>query len=102
MTAKAMKSPKTILRRGQLWTAAEQRQMFEYRFRIGLNESEARDEARGEARGMARSIGMVLECRGIKLSQRARKRIEACTDTTQLSHWIGRAATMSPRDDLFA
>lgn len=48
-------------------------------------------EARGEARGEAKLLLILLEQRGIAVTEEARGRIESCADTGQLEAWFTRA-----------
>jgi hypothetical protein len=59
------------------------------------NQGEATGEARGEARGEAKSILLVLEARGIPVSDAIREKILQCTDTDLLAAWVQRAAVAS-------
>lgn len=56
----------------------------------------------GEAKGEAKALLKVLSARGIGVPEDARARITGCTDQDQLEAWIGRAATATSIDDLFA
>jgi len=58
-------------------------------------------EAAGEARGLRKSIAMVLEARGMPVSDEQRERLEACTDLDTLAHWLQRAAKVDQADDVF-
>jgi len=68
----------------------------------GLARGQALGEARGEARGEANAILLVLAARKLKVTAAERERIMGCTDLTQLSDWITRAATAPRVADLFA
>ncbi|WP_220499993.1 hypothetical protein [Thermomonospora cellulosilytica] len=57
-----------------------------------------RMEARGEARGLL----MVLEVRGVEVTDAARQRITGCTDPEQLDRWMRRALTVTSVEEVFA
>ncbi|WP_326658581.1 hypothetical protein [Streptomyces sp. NBC_00385] len=65
---------------------------------------EIRDEGRaqGRAQGQADSLLLVLDVRGIALTEAARKKITACTDTQLLHQWLVRAATATTAEEVFA
>jgi len=62
--------------------------------------AEARGEARGEALGEARSVLLVLESRGIPVSNAIRERILASVDTAQLDRWLRRATVAATIEDV--
>jgi hypothetical protein len=53
----------------------------------------AKAAASGEAKGMAQAVVDVLEARSVRVAEEVRARILACSDTAQLSVWLGKAAT---------
>jgi hypothetical protein len=53
----------------------------------------AKAAASGEAKGMAQAVLDVLEARSVRVAEEVRARILACSDTAQLSVWLGKAAT---------
>jgi hypothetical protein len=57
--------------------------------------------ARGFARGMARSVLIVLEARGLPVSDEVRERVGACKDVQRLEHWLVRAVTAESVDEVF-
>jgi hypothetical protein len=59
-------------------------------------------EATGEARGKAESILMVLEGRGLVVSDAQRQRILGCRDLDQLDRWLLRAGWASSADEVTA
>lgn len=59
---------------------------------------EARGKARGEARGFAQAILVVLEARGLAVSQERRQEILSCQDLNRLHQWLRRAALASSGD----
>ena len=61
---------------------------------------EGREEGRAE--GEINSILMVLDARGLEISDEARERIRQCEDLSQLGTWVRRAATVTSAEDLFA
>ncbi len=65
-------------------------------------EGEARGEARGDAQRAAKAVLQVLDARGLIVSDDARDRIRACSDTEQLERWLIVAATASDASALFA
>ncbi|WP_242908309.1 hypothetical protein [Actinomadura terrae] len=58
-------------------------------------------EARGEARGEAKSVLLVLEARGVPVSDGVRERISACMDLDQLERWVKRATSVEAAEELF-
>ncbi|KAA9380924.1 hypothetical protein F5972_07515 [Microbispora cellulosiformans] len=62
---------------------------------------EARGLERGEARGEAKAILLVLESRGLRISDEARERIRLCEDPEQLDAWARGAAVITSVDELF-
>ncbi|MFC5819693.1 hypothetical protein [Nonomuraea harbinensis] len=62
---------------------------------------ESLGEAKGEARGEAKAILMVLETRGLEVSDETRERILACTDQETLESWIHKAVTVRSVEELF-
>ncbi|MBX6385827.1 MAG: hypothetical protein IRZ07_23120 [Microbispora sp.] len=67
----------------------------------GLEKGRAEGEARGEAKGEAKAVLLILETRGLQISDDARERIQHCEDTGQLETWIRRAAVITSTDELF-
>lgn len=65
---------------------------------------EIRDEGRaqGRAQGRADSLLLVLDVRGIALTEEAREKITACTDTHLLHQWLQRATTATTAEEVFA
>ena len=56
---------------------------------------------RGKKEGEAESVLLVLEARGLEVTEAERERITACTDLRQLKKWITRAVTAEKTSDLF-
>jgi len=61
---------------------------------------EGRDEGRAEAK--AEAVLMLLDGRGVEVSQEVRERISACRDEEQLSVWLLRAARVDSVEALFS
>jgi hypothetical protein len=61
----------------------------------------AEASAEGWAEGFARGILIVLEARGLPVSDEIRTRILACTDVAQLHAWIRKAVSVTSVDELF-
>ena len=57
--------------------------------------------AEGLASGEARSVVLVLDARGIRVSDAARERILGCADSELLDRWVRLAATADSVDELF-
>lgn len=57
--------------------------------------------AHGESLGEAKAILMVLETRGLEVSDETRERILACTDQETLESWIHKAVTVRSVEELF-
>ncbi len=56
---------------------------------------------RGQREGEADAILLVLEARGLEVTDADRERITGCTDLRQLKKWVRRAATAEKTGDLF-
>ncbi|HEX3516068.1 MAG TPA: hypothetical protein VHT26_18920 [Trebonia sp.] len=52
-------------------------------------------------RGKTEAILLVLEARGLEVTDAERERITGCTDLKQLNRWITRAATAEKTSDIF-
>ena len=59
-------------------------------------------QAAGKTEGKAEAALAVLAARGIAVDSESRARILACTEDSALDRWIGRAATVSSVDEVFA
>jgi hypothetical protein len=66
---------------------------------FGRGKKEGRKEGRKE--GEADAILLVLETRGLDVSDAERERITNCTDLKQLKKWITRAVAAEKTSDLF-
>jgi hypothetical protein len=64
-------------------------------------EGQAEGQAEGRAEGAARALLVVLEARGLVLSDEQRRRIEASADVAELEDWVRRAATVATAAELF-
>ncbi|MFA1544706.1 hypothetical protein [Actinomadura chokoriensis] len=60
-----------------------------------------RTRAEGRAEGEAESLLLVLDGRGLVVSDAARERIMACRDESVLRAWLRRAGTIGSTDELF-
>jgi hypothetical protein len=58
-------------------------------------------QATGRAEGRAQAVLDVLDARSLRVSDDARARILACTDTEQLAAWVRKAVTATSVDELF-
>jgi hypothetical protein len=65
---------------------------------------ELRDEGRalGIAQGKAEDIALLLDRRGVELSDRDRERIMSCDDLDTLERWFERAITATSAADVFS
>ena len=61
---------------------------------------EARGEAKGEVRGTAEAVLMVLEARGLAVSQVQREEILRCSDLARLSRWVARASLATSAEEV--
>lgn len=57
--------------------------------------------AEGFAQGVARAVLIVLEARGLPVSDEVRERVGACKDVQRLEHWLVRAVTAESVDEVF-
>ncbi|WP_081240896.1 hypothetical protein [Streptomyces viridosporus] len=64
---------------------------------------EIRDEGRaqGRAQGRAEDVLLVLEQRGLDVSDDVRRRVTDCTDPELLRHWLTRAVTAPKAEEIF-
>ncbi|MEU9891804.1 hypothetical protein [Sphaerisporangium sp. NPDC051011] len=85
----------------QLWRKLMATKTYPY---ISELRAKGREEGRkeGRAEGEANSILLVLEGRGLAITESHRKRITSCTDTGQLEQWLLRAGTVLTTDELLA
>ncbi|MDX3454360.1 hypothetical protein PV396_20840 [Streptomyces sp. ME02-8801-2C] len=66
------------------------------------DEGRAQGRAQGQAEGQATAILLVLEQRGVDVTDEIRDRITGCDDTETLRTWLTRALTATSAADLFA
>jgi hypothetical protein len=64
---------------------------------------EIRDEGRtqGRVQSLTEDILVVLEARGIDVSDEVRERVTACDDPDVLRRWLIRAATVPSAEEIF-
>ncbi|MFD3686026.1 hypothetical protein ACFWTE_14540 [Nocardiopsis sp. NPDC058631] len=55
----------------------------------------------GRAEEAARNVVLILDARGLKVSDEVRRRIGSCTDLDVLETWIRRSATIQSTEQLF-
>jgi hypothetical protein len=60
-----------------------------------------RGKQEGKQEGEAEAVLLVLEARGLEVTDAERERITGCTNLRQLKKWITRAATAEKTSDLF-
>lgn len=58
--------------------------------------------AEGEAVGERNALLQFIEARALAITDEQRRRIQACTDLSQLTSWVKRAATAATADEVFA
>ncbi|WP_405687330.1 hypothetical protein [Streptomyces sp. NBC_00057] len=65
---------------------------------------EIRDEGRAEGRAQGRAEGLllILDVRGIAITDETREKITSCDDPQLLHQWLNRAATAATAEELFA
>ncbi|MEU8698392.1 hypothetical protein AB0C61_12080, partial [Streptomyces sp. NPDC048680] len=66
------------------------------------DEGRAEGRAEGQAKGQAEGLLLILEARGITLTDETREQITTCTDPHLLNQWIRRAATATTAAEVFA
>ena len=69
---------------------------YEWQSRLA-NTSRAKGFGEGFAEGMATALAIMLETRGITVSEEVGERVMSCTDTEQLDKWLRRAAVQTDR-----
>ncbi|MEU6716060.1 hypothetical protein ABZ897_31730 [Nonomuraea sp. NPDC046802] len=57
--------------------------------------------AEGEVLGEAKSVLMILEERGVPVSESVRKRIQNCEDPALLDQWLLRSLKITAAEELF-
>jgi hypothetical protein len=63
---------------------------------------EAQTGAKPEKSSSSKMLLLILDRRGITISEEARERIRTCTDIAVLESWADRAFTVTSADELFA
>jgi hypothetical protein len=66
-----------------------------------FDESQQRSFERGAATAEAKAVLLVLERRGVAISDEQRTRVVACTELAVLEGWLDRAITAASADELF-
>jgi len=66
-----------------------------------FDESQQQSYDRGRAASMSAAVLVVLEARGLAVSDAQRERVASTTDLETLDRWVRRAATVSSTDELF-
>ncbi|MEV2278949.1 hypothetical protein AB0I72_25520 [Nocardiopsis sp. NPDC049922] len=66
---------------------------------VGIGREEGREE--GHTEEAARNVLLVLDERGLTVTDEIRQRIESCTDLNTLHTWLRRSATADRAGDLF-
>jgi hypothetical protein len=67
----------------------------------GLADGKAEGLTEGALNGEREALRTVLRARGLRLSKKQRDLVEACTDSSQLTIWVTRAATATNDGDIF-
>jgi len=78
------------------------RQLMSVDLSFFRSETSQRLRAEGRAEGRAEDVLLILDTRGVEVSEAARERIASCTDLDALRTWLTRALTAETADDLFA
>ncbi|MGC5365815.1 hypothetical protein ACPXCE_29815, partial [Streptomyces sp. DT24] len=65
------------------------------------SEGKAEGRAEGRVEGQAEAVLLILDRRGLPLTDEAVHRIRTCTDPDTLHHWLERAITATTTEDLF-
>jgi hypothetical protein len=66
-----------------------------------FGKGKAEGKAEGLVEGEVQALLVVLEARGLAVSDQAGERIGSCTDPVQVKEWVRRAATATSVDDIF-
>jgi predicted transposase YdaD len=61
-----------------------------------------RGEAKGKAEGKAEALVMVLQRRGLAMTEEQQQQIATCTDLAVLDRWLDRALSVASVDELLA
>ncbi|MFI6118686.1 hypothetical protein ACIBCU_02280 [Streptomyces sp. NPDC051064] len=67
----------------------------------GRAEGRAEGREKGHAEGQAEALLLILEARGIGITDATRERISACGDPDLLRRWLVRAAFVAASDEIF-
>ncbi|WP_285515936.1 hypothetical protein [Streptomyces sp. NBRC 14336] len=83
-------------------TAAETwRQLMSVDLSFFRSETSQRLRDEGLAKGRIEDILLILDTRGVEVTEAARERITSSTDLDELRGWLTRALTVRSADDLF-
>ncbi|WEH35334.1 hypothetical protein PZB75_19395 [Streptomyces sp. AM 4-1-1] len=66
------------------------------------SETSQRLRSEGRVEGQAEAVLLILDRRGLPLTDEAVHRIRTCTDPDTLHHWLERAITATTTEELFA
>ncbi|WP_433511401.1 hypothetical protein ACQP2T_47440 [Nonomuraea sp. CA-143628] len=80
----------------QLWRTLMSTKTYRYQ-----SEFAQQLRAEGHAEGEAKMLLLILNDRGITISEEARERIRTCTDVAVLESWAHQALTITSADELF-
>jgi hypothetical protein len=58
-------------------------------------------EDAAEARGGSKALLLVIDARGLEISDEQRDRVQACTDLALFHTWLARAATATTAEEVF-
>ena len=83
--------------------SASGRSFLEERMRTPYKSEFAnKHHSEGYDEGLARAVVKLLEVRGVWLDPDARRRIQECHDESQFLDWLGKAASATSAEELFA
>jgi len=68
----------------------------------GEAKGKAAGEAEGKLQGLRAAVIAALDARSLRLSRRARSRLDACADPDVLTRWVRRAVVARTEADVFA
>jgi predicted transposase/invertase (TIGR01784 family) len=75
---------------------ARQRELARINYISAMREA----EVRGEARGKAEALLLLLDTRGLAVSEEQRERVLSCRDAAQLGQWLRRALSVRSVDEV--
>ena len=78
------------------------KQFFSEAHQRSYTKGEAEGEAKGLAKGKAESLMMILQQRGLVLTDEQRRQILSCTDVATLERWLTRVLSVASLDELLA